>query len=1360
VDNDFKIEGSIDLNDVGARAQIDALMKYANEVLGSKTPIFGPRSSAPLAGATAHGETMQELTLGRYAQLPAGKAPSALGSQDLTILAAYIQLLSQAIQKVQELTNAESRYTPMTFTASGTGSAAGMAEGAEQILRGAQVSSSEVADFAYRSQPKSEATITADTYLTDEQKALRDKTAAANVAVPVDADVTPAEATIGKLQTSVETKTIKIHTVAETRDLETLQGRITDLQFKMDAARQRGGGVSKQRGVYAGDEERMKALQDIYDTKASTYGWKPDKQTATAEVAPGAAAVDPYGLAGQRAKFEGINASIDALNVTAARKAKSGMQLGSEDQRNLEILQEKRASVLSTIEALAAGVEGNTTIGVKPDLTQQVAAAGVSAQAAEKAQLAYATAQMAASNPDLVADKHLSDADAAKVRDTGLAYLGQLIYSRDKDKFKPFGGATPDIGSIKSTLGDALNTLIPGWKEGQVSSAHPEDWNQDYGFDYKAFAGKTLKSDYSPDTLISTQLRAAGMIEPGRKLGATFDALRYPAMDVGNISSDFVGSAAAMQEAVQAREHPEWATPADIQLARQQATSTISMGDTENALSMPSINDPQVIANLEKIISDRILNTITTALQNGEKLAPNVVQAGQQMGFLNEKGGLAAGAQGAAGINIERNQDTRALTDTQGAVDTRNANAHIADLRSQSSAMSRVGREALATSAAVGMAFVSMVKASDTLNFATSKLNQAMKSTGEYSTKAAIGFDYQATSLLKLSGDQVATTLNAMAYAKSLQMTNEEVAALTPRMADISAALGIDMQTAFKASSLALNGITTQMRRMGFYVQVGADGFVGLDDILKATAGVEGMAEVHGQTLTGALDRLRGTAALVGASFGDTLSPALVTAINGITNIVGSFANMSDEAKETIGIIAGVSAAVVGLIGFLGVLGASIAGIKAGLGVLGITGAAAAAAIHTAIGVGGATAVGAGAGATAAAVAAETAGPIVGGTLAAEGAGAAVGAVALAPVTAGISLVVGALFVAAAAAVVYYANKHKNDPTSVQTEAAKIKAASVASSTISWADPEFLKGAKNHTLGDIVAPGAQAPETTYTSLRNGTPYLAPELSADAKTAFDSMTDKMVGLEKGNLASSQALLKTECAAMISLAGTAADSIRPTVDKYFKEQSAANIKAANMEVNTQYAQIGMSDAQTQIDNLKKSINDAYDAGEKTPVQRAKADADIAAGTAKIVKAANADINTRYAQIGMTDTQVQIDNLKRTVNDEYAAGPQTPAMRAKADAVIKAETKKIEEGSTKPFAPISIEGTNTNALLPFIGSLHGGVTKPKPQEIALKLTWDGSSIRIDDKTWSSPQLASKMAAAVMKLATSMVKNASLGG
>ncbi len=1196
--SDFTIHGDIDLNDVKSRAQIDALEKYAEQMLGQKIPVF--MSSPALrgqAGTGAGAGTMQENALYAYSKLKPGLAPSALGPENLTILAAYLQLLSQAVKKAEELNGKVSNIQPLAFKATGTGKAADYATGANQILNQAQIQDYEVAKLAYQAKtsqkPEAPATIS------------------------VDADTKPAEATIGKLQTNVEAKVIRVHTDIEQSSIDHVQAKIDILQAKIEHEESIG---IPQPHVYEANKERLKYWQGELEKKQNTY-----KEEQPAVVG----AEDAFTSANVEA--DRINAALEKYTKKAARTPGG---LSPSDQRLVDQLQQERASLIATIEALSDAAEGKETVGVA--IPQQQAEANIAEQVATKAQEAYVKAQTFATGNET------DDQRRARLT-VATAAAGKLIAAYNPKQFGAYG-APGGEALARSTIQDAFGMLFPAF-----SKENP--------LDYSAYISGKAKSEITLGPSDVLNVRAAGLVGAGRKMGDLWEALRAPGYKAftaeaeAGISPNLVGSAAALQEAFRAQEHPEWATAADVAAAQKAATRTV-VGE---GFAATDLSNSQAVANLEKTIEDRILNAIITALQNGEKLSPQLAQEGQRLGYLNAKGELAAGAQGPAGINIERNEDTRALTDTQGAVDTRNLNARIAALRSTSTALTRVGRESLALATTVGAAMFSIIKASDTLNFAESKLGQAMKATTEYSAESLVGFEDQARALLALSGDQVATTESSMAYAKSLQMSNEQVTALTPRVADISAAIGVDMQTAFKASSLALNGITTQMRRLGFYVEKGADGFVGLDDIMKATAGVAGMAEVHGRTLTGALDKLKGTVALVGASFGDTLSPAIVGFLDKTTTAVGKWTNLSDGLKKSIGVFGGVVVAITGVIGILGILGGAVTGVVAGLGALGIAG------------------------------------------------GAAIGGVALGV---GGGILAG---VATLAAIKEYEKwlESKQEPSDLKA----VKKANVfGSNTTSWdtlgrVSRGIGRAIRGEPMVDEASIVKAAPRNTgygSSELRGMGWGVGPQLSADAVDALKLMTDKMVGLERGNLASAQALLQEECDAMIALAGTAAASIRPTVEKYQKEQSEANIKAANM-----------------------------------------------------------DINTRYAQIGMTDVQVQIDNLKRTINAEYEAGERTPKMRAEANAVIAAETKKIEEGAKKNFAPINVEGTNVSPLMSFIGSLQAkGITKPKPQEIELKLTWDGSSIRIDDKTWSSPQLASKMAAAVMKLAQSMVKNASLGG
>jgi hypothetical protein len=546
--------------------------------------------------------------------------------------------------------------------------------------------------------------------------------------------------------------------------------------------------------------------------------------------------------------------------------------------------------------------------------------------------------------------------------------------------------------------------------------------------------------------------------------------------------------------------------------------------------------------------------------------------------------------------------------------------AYITEQRKIGVAATRMGRDFLIVGAAMGAIVGGAVKSYATLEVSLTRLSQAMKSTGEYSKSTLAGFKDQAVGLMQLSGISVAATLQDISYAKSLKMTNEQITQLLPRMADISITLGIDMQTAFKAASLSLNGITTQMRRLGFYVEAGKDGLVSVNDILEATSGAAGAAAAKGESLAGSWDKVRQTAALVSASFGEQAAPAVKAFLDHVVDLINKFGDMDPASKKVVMSLGAVATAIVLVSGVTLLLIGRIAAAKSALMTLGLLNVAT-------------------------------------------------------KILAGLASVPVIIAVGGAAMATMAAQANAHPTTMMRTEEklfpemynrSPLRAGMGLSVGIQEAQdkawlathPEntYQQGGRGVVNRGVIDTRTPLPGSQYVPAWGGQAYTAPKLSEEAETGMQSLNNKILQLQVNGLEYSKAILAQEAEAMKQIAGM--DSAK--IAEYVKLQTAALTVAAQKDYKDSLYAATHTDLQTALYS-----------------ERQRVDAMVKAGGA---------------------TQGQADSLYKLTS-------------------AKITTDYEKKGSkTDQWKPISIEGTNVNSLMKYIGSIQGG--KVKPQEVVLSL------------------------------------------
>lgn len=226
------------------------------------------------------------------------------------------------------------------------------------------------------------------------------------------------------------------------------------------------------------------------------------------------------------------------------------------------------------------------------------------------------------------------------------------------------------------------------------------------------------------------------------------------------------------------------------------------------------------------------------------------------------------------------------------------------------SSLASIGSIAAKATALVGGLATALVgfksiDAAQTQEDAVNNLNNALRTSQSFSEEASKSFQEFASQLQTVTrfGDEA--ILNQIALAKSFGATNEQAKQIVSAAADLSAAFGIDIQSATRNVAKTLGGLAGELgETIPQLKELGVEG-------LKAGKGIEFIAQRFSgaalrdvNTYSGSVDQLKN-------AFGDTLeaigriittNPQLVQAIKGVTSILGDATKGIDEFAKNFNI--------------------------------------------------------------------------------------------------------------------------------------------------------------------------------------------------------------------------------------------------------------------------------------------------------------------------------------------------------------------------------------------------------------------------------------------------------------------------
>jgi F0F1-type ATP synthase assembly protein I len=180
------------------------------------------------------------------------------------------------------------------------------------------------------------------------------------------------------------------------------------------------------------------------------------------------------------------------------------------------------------------------------------------------------------------------------------------------------------------------------------------------------------------------------------------------------------------------------------------------------------------------------------------------------------------------------------------------------------------------TGTVVGVGFKSLFDAYEEAEVAQTKLSGALRSQGKYSKELTDAFIKNASALQDLTIYNDEAILSAQAFSMSMGMSSNVVSKITPLVLDFASAMNLDLDTAFRAVSLAADGNTGLLRRYGVIVdesELKSKGFGAVLTTMQKNFG--GMAESIKNSGIGPMKQFQNTIGDVKERLGKDMIPSL-----------------------------------------------------------------------------------------------------------------------------------------------------------------------------------------------------------------------------------------------------------------------------------------------------------------------------------------------------------------------------------------------------------------------------------------------------------------------------------------------------
>ena len=199
--------------------------------------------------------------------------------------------------------------------------------------------------------------------------------------------------------------------------------------------------------------------------------------------------------------------------------------------------------------------------------------------------------------------------------------------------------------------------------------------------------------------------------------------------------------------------------------------------------------------------------------------------------------------------------------------------------------------------------FVKGMNAANAEELALTKLANSMALSGQYTTesmKSLQDFAGEMEALTNVGDDVVANNLSILSSLTKLDAEGLKTAQKSAL--DMSAALGIDLESATRLVGKAVNGQTEALKRYGISVDEGSSKSERLTNITKALSNMQGSAGGATQNFQGILGRIANTwgniTEVVGAAI--TRNKAVVEVLKVVSDTLTDFQNSANGSSESL----------------------------------------------------------------------------------------------------------------------------------------------------------------------------------------------------------------------------------------------------------------------------------------------------------------------------------------------------------------------------------------------------------------------------------------------------------------------------
>jgi hypothetical protein len=233
-----------------------------------------------------------------------------------------------------------------------------------------------------------------------------------------------------------------------------------------------------------------------------------------------------------------------------------------------------------------------------------------------------------------------------------------------------------------------------------------------------------------------------------------------------------------------------------------------------------------------------------------------------------------------------------------------------------SSKMMSMGAGAVVGATALGAGLAGLAKDAADAESQQLKLTNSIKNSDQVYAGNGKALREQASAIMKVTGADDDAIVSGQALLVQFGRSSEEIQKLTPLAVDLSAKLGISLESAMKAIGKSSEGSSTALSKMGITVTDLGGGATATDNTIAALAQtVGGFAEEQGKTFAGSLE-------IAKAKFGElkeSIGGGVLDVVNPLLNIATAAGDISPAAGDAAGKIGAIGAIGAGLVGSLSV---------------------------------------------------------------------------------------------------------------------------------------------------------------------------------------------------------------------------------------------------------------------------------------------------------------------------------------------------------------------------------------------------------------------------------------------------------